>query len=335
MEGLQEKILSLLPLPRREVLNQRSYRLDPQIRFFLKISGFFKQVHENKSVEQARRSFAFFSNQRFGSSKNGVEVRDFFIEGSKRKISVRLYLPPGFGPKSAVFMFMHGGGWVLGNLDSHDLVCKKLALGTKHAILAIDYALAPESPFPIALYEGLEAYQWLRKHRDSLLGFSTPIVFCGDSAGGNLVSALCLLCKQQSIEQPSYQILFYPVTDLLSESSTRNEFANGYLLSRETMTWFEKNYAANEDLRNPLVSPIYAKDFSGIAPAKIFLAGFDILFAEGQSYARKLEQQGVSVDVHVIERQIHSFANLSGLIPSASEDFEFCIQKIAQIKLGG
>ncbi|MFK7826319.1 MAG: alpha/beta hydrolase fold domain-containing protein [Oligoflexales bacterium] len=333
MARLEQKILNLVPQLFRKVINRRSYKLDPQMRFFLSFARFFKQAHECKSVEHARRSFSLLSKPGFRSHKDGMEVRNFFIEGSKRKIPVRLYLPPDFGPNSAVIMFMHGGGWVLGNLDSHNLVCKVLARDSGHAVLAIDYALAPESPFPAALYEGLDVYQWLMLHRSGLLGFSSPIIFCGDSAGGNLVTALCLLCKQKGLEQPKYQILFYPVTDLMGESSSRKEFAEGYLLSRKTMTWFEKNYAAGQILTNPLVSPLYAKDCSGLAPAIIYLAGFDILFDEGLLYARLLEQHGVRVDLNIMERQIHAFANLYGMLPSATEDFSLSIQKISQLNL--
>lgn len=332
MENLGQKILKSIPFRGigRKFVNKRGFMLDSQIQIFLAVSGLFKQAHEEKSIEHARKSFAFFARQGLKRMKSSVDVRNFFIAGSKRKIPLRLYVPDSYAQGSGLIMFMHGGGWVLGNLDSHDLICRKLAAGTSQAVLAVDYALAPKHPYPAALNEALDVYQWLRSRAYSVLGVNGSIVFCGDSAGANLVTALCLLCQRMGIEQPRQQVLFYPVTDLLTLSKSRNEFATGFLLSQETMMWFENKYLQGQDPRNPLISPVYAEDCSQLAPAMIFLAGFDILFDEGLAYAKRLESQGLAVDLHLIQHQIHAFASLSGLVPSASKDFSHCISKISQ-----
>ena len=329
MIEVTQKFLRMFPSSHLGLVNQKSFKLDPQIRLFLAFSNFMKDPHL-QSVEDARKTFTFASRQAFTFRREDVLVQNLSITGSKRTIPARLYTPAEFGEGSGLILFMHGGGWVLGNLESHDRFCRALAKGTSHAVMAVDYALSPEYPFPVALHEGLESYIWLQEHIDSLLNYPRSILVCGDSAGGNLVTSLCFLCKQKGIEQPSGQILFYPVTNLASQSASRREFANGFLLSLDTMKWFERHYAHGQDASNPLISPLHALDCKGIAPAMIFLAGFDILYDEGLAYARLLKKQGVQVDLHIVERQIHGFANLAGLVPSASKDLNDCVRKIAR-----
>ena len=234
-------------------------------------------------------------------------------------VPVRVYRPDG--DDLPVLVWYHGGGWTIGDLETADPTCRQLAVRTGCVVVSVDYRLAPEHPFPAAVDDAWEALTWVVEHAAGLGGDPGRVAVGGDSAGGNLAAVLCHLARDRGGPELSFQLLVYPVTDLRLGHPSVDENADGYLLTRDTMRWFRRNYlGANEaDVVNPLASPLLADDHAGLPPALIVTAGYDPLRDEGEAYGRALEEAGVPVKVRRYDRQIHSFFALVGVVDEAGE----------------
>ncbi len=230
-----------------------------------------------------------------GPKASGVTVRDEVLAGVK----VRRYVPASARP--GVLVYFHGGGWVIGDVDSHDVPTRALAAALGRDVVSVDYRLAPEHRYPAAFDDCLAVTRALG---------GQPVVVAGDSAGGNLAA-----CVANALGAAvTAQVLIYPVTDLTSETASYVEFATGHLLSRETMRYFVREYVPNPDLRRePSCSPLYAPSLKGVSPAYVLLAGCDVLRDEGRAYADKLKRDGVDTQLDEVPGVVHGFFNLQGL----------------------
>lgn len=237
------------------------------------------------------------------------------IPGPAGAIAARHYRPPAGGPPAPLVVFYHGGGWVFGDLDSHDSACRLICRDAGVHVLAIDYRLAPEHPAPAAVDDAYAAYRWAREHAAELGADPRRVAVAGDSAGGNLTAVVCLLARDAGDPMPSLQWLIYPVTDQRGLTRSRTLLGDGFLLTKHDMDWFTDCYLDRSGLErtDPLVSPLLAQDLTGLPPALVITAGFDPLRDEGEQYAAKLREAGVAVDHRLMTSMIHAFLNLNVL----------------------
>jgi acetyl esterase len=251
-----------------------------------------------------------------------ARVEEVEIPGPAGTIGARLYVPsapPGQAPPP-LLVYYHGGGWVNGDLDTHDGPCRFLAVHSGAAVLAIDYRLAPEHPFPAAVEDAAAAYSWTRAGAEQLGLDPARIAVGGDSAGANLAAVVSLLAREEDAPLPAMQLLIYPVTESAAEMPSRLTFAEGFLLTRPDMDYFEDRYLPpGADRADPRVSVLRAEDLSGLPPAYVAVAGFDPLRDEGVAFARRLREAGVPTALRLHPDLIHTFANLTAICPSARQ----------------
>jgi acetyl esterase len=244
------------------------------------------------------------------------------IPGPADAIAARLYVPlrgqaPGPAP---LLVWYHGGGWVIGDLETADDPCRFLATNAGVNVLSIDYRLAPEHPFPAAPEDAWAAYTWAIANAKRLGADPERIAVGGDSAGGNLAASVCLLAREEGAPPPALQFLIYPVTEAGIDTASRRLFGEGFLLTRRDMDFFESRYlGAKEDAADPRVSPLRAADLSGLPPAYIATAGFDPLRDEAEEFALRLQEAGVRVALRRHPDLVHTFANLTAICPSARQ----------------
>jgi acetyl esterase len=246
---------------------------------------------------------------------DGVAIRNDRIHLAGRTIPVRVFTPSPSG-RGAV-LFMHGGGFVLGSLDTHHALCGRLAAMSGATVVSVGYRLAPEHPFPAAVDDALAALDWVRDRAEDL-GGDGGLVVAGDSAGGNLAAVIA----QQSRLRPGpalrLQVLMYPVTDLTAGAKHRpsvRENASGLFLTLDDMRWFDEQYQA--DVGSPLASPAVAESFAGLPPALVITAEFDPLRDDGEHYAELLRAAGVDVRLRRYPGQIHGFMSMSAFVAAA------------------
>jgi acetyl esterase len=246
-----------------------------------------------------------------------ASVRDLDIDG----IRGRLYAPPEPGGPHPLLVFYHGGGFTYGDLDTHDNVCRILCRHGGTNVLAIDYRLAPEHPFPAAVEDARTALRWAFANAARLGAHPTRIGVGGDSAGGNLAAVVSQLAARDAGPAPALQLLIYPVTDMTTRRRSRELFANGFLLSDPEMDWYTDNYlgTARTDAADPRVSPLLGGDLSGLAPALVVTAAFDPLRDEGEAYARALRDAGTPVTPRRFPGFIHGFVNAAGVSRTARD----------------
>ena len=249
-------------------------------------------------------------------------IADFELPGGDgQPVRARAYTPrdAGAGPLPAV-MFMHGGGWVTGDLDSHDATCRALANASGCKIVAIDYRLAPEHKFPAGLEDCYAALQWLATHASDIGMAPGRIAVCGDSAGGNLAASLAIMARDRGGPAIAYQVLVYPVTHHAFDTPSYREYGNGYLLTTEGMRWNWNHYLADEAAgRDPLASPLLAPDLRGLPPALVIVAECDPLCDESEAYAKRLAEAGVPVDCRRYDGMLHAFFTLGQVFDDGRE----------------
>lgn len=215
---------------------------------------------------------------------------------------------PSSTPSGRGLLYFHGGGFVIGDLESHDHLCRTLAKEGDCEVIAVDYRLAPEHPFPAAVEDALAAWTWFREQP-----FERRLVG-GDSAGANLAAVIC----QQAEHPPDGQLLIYPATDRHGDWPSRSTYAEGFLLTSAMAVWFKEHYLPEGiDRQDERVSPLFREDLSGQPPAYVLLAGFDILLDEGRAYIDKLKAAGVPVTVQFEGSLIHGFSSLAGVSPAS------------------
>jgi acetyl esterase len=242
-----------------------------------------------------------------------AEVDDGAFTGPASQIAFRRYRPLGSaaGPLPTL-IYYHGGGFVIGSIETHDSTCRRLANKSRCQVISIDYRLAPEHPFPAPIDDSLAAFRQIRDKAASFGADSARIAVGGDSAGGNIAAVVCQACKQSGEPMPAFQMLIYPATDYRKQSASRQKFAEGYFLTKELMDWFSKAYVpAGSDLADLRLSPLLAKDVAGLPPAFILTAGYDPLRDEGRAYAERLIDAGVKTTYVNYPGTIHGFFSLT------------------------
>lgn len=231
-------------------------------------------------------------------------------------VPVRLYRPAeGVLP---AFVFFHGGGWVVGDLETHDVVCRQVATEAQAVVIAVDYRLAPEHRFPAAVEDAWNATTWSAAQASELGIDPTRMAVGGDSAGGGLAAVVALMARDSSKLRLALQALIYPVLDLRTDTPSYSEFAEGYFLTRAGMQWYIAQYATTpEAIDDWRASPLRAPWVHGVAPALIIAAELDPLVDEGRAYARRLEGARVPVEYHVAPGMIHGFLTMGGKVDAA------------------
>ncbi|AFZ73630.1 alpha/beta hydrolase [Natronobacterium gregoryi] len=240
-------------------------------------------------------------------------VEDRTIDGPDGEIAIRYYEPRAGPGEEPLILYFHGGGWVIGSVETHDVTCRKLAAESGYAVVSVDYRPAPEHPFPAGLEDCYAALEWAGENAAELDADPDRIVLAGDSAGGNLATATALLARDRDGPRPAYQVLLYPSTGDVTETPAYEENAEGYVLTKDEIDWFVDHYLEDEiDRGNVYALPRRAHDLSGLPPATIVTAGFDPLRDDGGAYADRLEADGVSVSHHHYDDVVHGFVGMIG-----------------------
>jgi len=215
-------------------------------------------------------------------------------------------------------VYFHGGGWVLGGIETHDRLCRVIADDAGCVVVSVGYRLAPEHKFPAAVMDARAAFRWVVDEAASLGVDDRRVAIGGDSAGGNLAAVTTIAAMSGQCPLPAYQLLIYPVTDLACDTKSYKQFADGYFLTRSLMVWFRDHYLSGAGaITDPQASPLRAELRRPLPPALVVTAGFDPLLDEGFDYARKMRAVGTEVTYRCHEGLIHGFANMTGAIPAA------------------
>jgi acetyl esterase len=292
--------------------------LDPQARAVIDLvikSG--RPPYHQLSPKEARQ---MFKETRPASTPQPPEigvVRDMLAES----IPVRVYRPVGANADTPLpaLVYFHGGGWVIGDLETHDVLCRQLTAEAGIVTVSVDYRLAPEAKFPAAADDAWTATRWVVANAGKLGVDPQRLAVGGDSAGGNLAAVVALMARDAGGPMLRQQVLLYPVTDAGTETASYRSFAEGHLLTRDSMVWFFDQYLpSNATASDWRVSPLRAASHAGVAPALIVTAGFDPLRDEGEAYARKLRDAGVMVDYVCYGGMIHGFVPMGKLIDTGN-----------------
>ena len=297
--------------------------LDPQARALLERAAQAKYppVH-TVAPETARRMYREMCRALQPRAPEVAAVSELCFPGPGGSVALRLYRPwvPQGAPDAPlpVVVFFHGGGFTIGDLETHDVPCRTLANFARCAVLAVDYRLAPEHKFPAAFEDSVAAVRWTAAHAGELGLDPERIAVAGDSAGGNLAAATALAMRG---ERPriALQVLLYPGLDMRGASQSHIDFAKGYLLEREDILWFMGNYLeAGESALDWRASPMLAQNHRDLPPAYIFTAGFDPLRDEGLAYADRLTADGVRVTYECFEGMIHGFITMGAALAATN-----------------
>jgi acetyl esterase len=295
--------------------------LDPQARAVIDLvvkSG--RPAYHELSPKDARQLFRDTRPASTPTPPAIGAVADVLADGPAGPIPLRVYRPAGVAaaPLPALVYF-HGGGWVIGDLETHDVLCRQLTAEAGVTVVAVDYRLAPEHAFPAAVDDAWAATRWSVAHAERLGIDPGRVAVGGDSAGGNLAAVVALLARDAGGPALAFQVLIYPVTDAGTETGSYRDCAEGYLLTRQGMRWFFDHYLTSpDDARDWRVSPLRATSHAGLPPALIVTAGFDPLRDEGEAYARALRDAGVRVDYVCYGGMIHGFVPMGRLIGTAN-----------------
>ena len=306
--------------------------LSPQTQWMLRLQKLaMEPPAESKPIPQGRRILARQAVMAGGDHPVG-EVHERTVRCAEGPRDARLYVPRGAGGPGPLLVFFHGGGMIYGDLDSHDALCRFLCEEAGVRVLAVDYRLAPEHPFPAGVDDAWAAYRWVAEHASDYDADPTRLAVCGDSAGGYLSAAVALRAAEEGLPL-AYQLLLYPVTDMRGVSESRRTFGQRFFLTTEFMGVATDSYLQGHDPTDPRASVLFADIPSGVAPALVVTAGFDPLRDEGEEYAEKLRAAGVPVELTRYGGEIHGFANMLGF-PGPSFDAMTEIAATLRSRLG-
>ncbi|TDB49405.1 alpha/beta hydrolase [Photorhabdus luminescens] len=278
------------------------------------------EITANSPLEQLRISIEDTLIQQQGEWNDATYNNSFAVPAEDGfPIPVRVYVPYGkerMSDKPAL-VYAHGGGWCVGSLDAWDRPCRKLAESTGCVIFSVDYRLAPENPFPVPLTDFYAALCYITDNAEKFGINMQQIAVGGDSAGGNLAVAACLMSRNQKGPAICHQLLFYPALDASMETDSYDKYGEGYVLTKQMMTFFWQAYISEHNNRtNPLISPANLTHFEGLPDATILLCEYDPLRSEGESYAQQLRDAGVSVQIETIEGMVHGAMHMTAVTPS-------------------
>jgi len=259
-------------------------------------------------------------------------VRELAASGQAGPIPLRLYRGLGTAADAPLpaLVYLHGGGWTIGDLDTHDIVCRTLANNAACAVIAADYRMGPEHRFPAAVEDCIAATRWVAQQASALGVDATRIAVGGDSAGGNLAAVVAIALRDAGGPPLAFQALVYPATDQRMDTATHAKFGEGYLLTRNNMLWFRDNYLDPRDYDDWRASPLRAADLARLPPAHIITAGYDPLLDEGRAYSDRLVAAGVPVLYECFEGMAHGFLTMGGVVAAANHALYRLGQSLSQ-----
>jgi acetyl esterase len=270
----------------------------------------------NLTVTEARRFSREMDARLAGLAGPPVDiasVRNTVISTVETEIQIRVYAPKEERDLPAL-VYLHGGGWVLGDLDSVDRVCRSLSVAAGCVVFSVDYRLAPENKFPIPVEDCYQATNWIVENGTNQRIDPTRVAVGGDSAGGNLAAAVCLMARDRGRPSIAYQLLIYPITNHSFHTQSYKDCATGYYLTTDDMKWFWNHYLRNQrDGENPYASPLAAKNLKSLPPALVITAEFDPLRDEGEAYATRLQEAGVPARASRYNGLVHGFLDFAEL----------------------
>ena len=259
-----------------------------------------------------------------------THVQDLEAQGRNGAIPLRLYRDGDDTAARSCLVYFHGGGWVIGDRDTHDVVCRQIAQRSRAVVISVDYRLGPEHKFPAAVEDAIDATAWVAKHADDLGIDAKRLAVGGDSAGGNLAAVVAVDARDNTGPTISLQALVYPSTDMLGSTESHEAFGENYMLTKSMMTYFRAHYLRSEgDKADWRASPMRAARHDGLPPALVITAGFDPLRDEGEAYARRLAEVSVPVTLRRFPGQIHGFLTMGRVIPEAGQAIDEIVSAMA------
>lgn len=294
--------------------------LDPQAEAFLKqAAAAGAPPLESLSVPEARK----FIRDLFappGERESVRKIEDLAVQTEGVEIPMRIYTPAGGSGPLPVLVYLHGGGWVIGDIETYDIPCRALANGAGCIVASVDYRLAPEHKFPIPAEDCYRAVNWVARNTALFGGDPARIAIGGDSAGGNLSAVVTLMARDRGGPKIVFQLLIYPVTNYALNTTSYRTNADGYMLTKGAMEWFWNHYLSSpDDGANPYASPLRATNLAGLPPALVITAEYDPLRDEGIAYADKLRAAGVHVTHTYYEGMIHGFFTMGHILERGKE----------------
>ena len=307
--------------------------LDPQVKAFLdQASAMPRPKMWDMPLSMSRHSFSQMMQMMGPHDVPVGKIQNITIPGPAGDIRARVYAPIAAGGESLPAMvFFHGGGFVVGDLDTHDGLCRLIAHEGGFVVVAVDYRLAPENKWPAPLEDALAATRWIFTNAPSLGIDAGRIAIGGDSAGGHLAACVTQAIKASGGLKLAFQLLLFPGTEFTTDTGSMNRYAVGYLMEKQTIEWFYSQVLPPDaDRLSPKVSPLLAKDFSGLPPAYIMLGGYDPLHDEGLAYADKLKAAGVKTTVADYSDMVHCFIYLQSVLPQAHDAMANAAEAVAE-----
>ncbi len=263
------------------------------------------------------------------------KIEDLTLSINKAEIPVRIYTPADGEEVSAsnspALVYFHGGGWVMGTIDAYDGLCQDLAGTAGCKVISVDYRMAPEFPYPIPFEDAYYATEWIFNNASTLGIDQSRIAVGGDSAGGNLATAVAIKARQSENFKLMYQMLIYPVTNFQFDTESYQKYGSNFFLTKRAMEWFWDQYLPDESAgREVYASPLRCKDLSGLPPALVVTAGYDPLYSEAVQYAEQMSQSGIKVEHVNYEDMIHGFFRRSDLYDRSFEAVQMAGQKLKE-----
>jgi acetyl esterase len=261
------------------------------------------------------------------------EVGSVGLRVANGRVALREYRPSGMREDEALpaLVYLHGGGWTIGDLDTHDVLCRQFAQGAGCAVYSVEYRLAPEDPFPAAVEDAIAATRWIAAQAETLRIDPARIAVGGDSAGGNLATVVALDARDQGGPALCFQLLIYPATDQRCGFPSHARNGEGYLLTRKSIDYFRGHYLPRaQDWTDWRASPLLAKSLEALPPAFVLTAGFDPLLDEGRAYAARLAKENVQVAYREYSDMIHGFILFGGVVETANEAVAECCARLRE-----
>ena len=291
--------------------------LDPQAQKILDATAALNLPPTEQMTPAEARDSMRARTAALGPVEDVARIEDHRVPVVGGEVIVRCYTPGGAGPFPA-YVYFHGGGWVIGDIETHDGICRSLANASGSVVASVDYRLAPEHKYPVAAEDAFAATRWVVREAGRLGIDGQRLAVGGDSAGGNLAAAVSLMSRDRGGPPIALQVLVYPVTQYGFDTRSYREYADGYLLTRASMQWFWNHYLSRpEDGAQPYASPLAAATLTGLPPALVITAEYDPLCDEGEAFGAKLREAGVPVTITRYPGMIHGFLRMINMVDKA------------------
>jgi acetyl esterase len=316
------------------IVSPEGWPLDLQSQMLLWMLRVARMSSEYSDVADARRTLGRTSRILSPRAVSDLRTKDVTVPGGEGPRRARIYAPSDARPMVPALLWLHGGGFVLGSIESHDGVCRALATRSGVAVVSLDYRLAPDHPFPGGLEDSLAAARWILREGPEIGIDPRAVAIGGDSAGGNLAAVTAQILRGEA-RRPVFQLLVYPATDATCSQPSQRSFADGFILTARAIQWFLSHYITDRRLETePRVSPLLCSDLTGAPPAFVMTAGFDPLRDEGRAYADRLRAAGVAVEYACAKGSMHGFLNTAAALRESSRSLDLAASALRRA-LGG